>query len=250
MAKWNVSSRPNNRSEQTKTAFDRQAGADHSRVKKIDSRITLRKQVLRGVQIERKRSETIQPDIDPKDWILHGYVYDEKAKPQSGVHVMLADKSGKLVKQLGRASCDRQGYFRLIAEDVAKLLKANVESGEIRKKITVYAQVFDDKGVVLHRGGQALQPGSGQTDYLEIIIGKGADVRRRRPIKPVNPIRPVKPVRSVKRKVVKPKAIKPAASKTVRGDKKTKAKTTGVKSKKSIKKKALIASVVRHRIMN
>jgi hypothetical protein len=196
-------------------------GPDHSRVKTIESRISLRKQVLRGVQIERKRSETLQPEIDPKDWILHGYVYDEKAEPQSGVHVMLADKSGKLIKQLGRASSDRRGYFRLIAEDIAKLLTVIAASGEIRKKIIFYAQALDDKGVVLHRGGQALQPGPGQTDYLEIVIGKDADVIRRRPIRPVNPIRPVKPARPVARKrsvepkrsvdakrSVKPKAVK------------------------------------------
>lgn len=184
-------------------------GADHPRVKKIDSRIALRRQVLRGVQIERKRSETKQPDIDPKDWILHGYVYEESAKPQSGVHVMLADKSGKLIKQLGRASSDRHGYFRLIAEDIAKLLKVGAPSGEIRKKIIVYVQVLDDKGVVLHRGEQALQPGPGQTDYLEIIVGKGTGVTRRRPIKPINPIRPVKPIRTVKPiRPVKPKGVK------------------------------------------
>jgi len=189
-------------------------GADHPKVKKINNRVVLRTQVLRGVQLERKRSETKQPDIDPKDWILHGYLYGEKQQPLTAVYVMLADKSGKLIKQLGRASSDRKGYFRLIAEDIAKLLGSGGETGEIGKKIVVYAQVQDEKGVVLHRSEQALRPGPAQTDYLEIVVGKDTDVITPRPIRPINPIRPVRPIQPIRRRVINPRTIKPVTIKT------------------------------------
>jgi hypothetical protein len=222
-------------------------GSDHARVKKIEGKIALRKHVLRGVRAERRRAETEQPDIAPKNWILHGYLYDEKEEPLSGLIVMLAEKSGKLIKPLGQAKSEKKGYFRLIVEDIAKWLEKVRESKEAPKKILVYAQVLDSKKVVLHRSKRALGPGPGQTDYLEIVITKEADQVRLKPIRPINPIRLVKPMRPVKPvRPVKPKKVKAvkkkstpktksAAPKTVK--KKAKPKPGSPKSKRGGKKK-------------
>ena len=209
-------------------------GAGHPRIKQIDAQITMRTQVIRGVQLERQRAATEQPAIDPKDWIMHGYVKDEAGKALAGVHVWLADQSSKLIKPLGEAATDRQGYFRLIADNIAALLRKLGAEGAAGK-VFVYPQVLDKKGAVLYRSKRALQPNPGQTDFVEIIVGKGGGEIKRPPVKPKKPTRPVRPVPPVIRKPVKGKTSSTKDS-SVTEARKQREKPTTVKKKTSKKK--------------
>jgi hypothetical protein len=209
-------------------------GAENPRVKKIDAQITLRAQVIRGVQLERQRAATEQPAIDPKDWIMHGYVKDEAGKALAGVHVMLADQAGKLIKPLGEAATDRQGYFRLIVDDIGAVLK-KLGGEDPTKKVFVYPQVLDDKSVVLYRSTRALQPNPGQTDVVEIIVGKGGGEIKRPSVKPKNPIQLVRTIQPVTRKPVKERTPSTKDSSVAEARKQIK-KPTAVRKKTSKKK--------------
>lgn len=169
-------------------------GEDHPSIHKLDEKITLRTQVIRGVENELQRSATKQPDIDPQDWIFHGNVKNSVGKPLSGVKVAIADKSGKLIKAFGSASTDRRGYFRLIVENIAVILR-KLLTEDLRKKLYIYPQILDDANVVLLRSDRALQPRPGQTDFAELIAGKGGGQIVRPPVRPIRPLRPVRPVR-------------------------------------------------------
>jgi hypothetical protein len=209
-------------------------GAEHPRVKKIDAQINLRTQVIRGVQLERQRAATEQPAIDPKDWIVHGNVHDEAGKAMAGVRIWLGDQSGKVIKPFGEAATDRQGYFRLIVDDIAAVLRKLGAEDPATTKVFVYPQVLDQTGVVLYRSTRALQPNPGQTDFVDIIVGKGGGEIERPPLKPKNPTKPVRILPTVIRQPVKENPVPP---KKIKEAPKTTDKSVDVKTKKTTKKK-------------
>jgi hypothetical protein len=151
-------------------------GSDHPRVMALTRAMEINRGFVRDLVIEAERARTDIPTVDPKSWVLHGYVRDQDLKGVAGLTVAVYNEKGAWVERLGFACTNEKGYFRLTATDFA---------AEGR---SVFIRVLKN-GVLLHADNSELKPLMGNVDYREITLSGDAHVCTPPPgsTPPINP---------------------------------------------------------------
>ncbi|WP_204141058.1 hypothetical protein [Halomicronema sp. CCY15110] len=179
-------------------------GSDHPRVQGLKQKMTANQTLVQTLKVETERAEVDFPMAAENTWILHGYVFrrlPQRRSPLAEVTLVIADQKGNPVEEAGYACTNDQGYFRLeysrkkatgTAQPVGDVTEVGVItrndtaspevagiSDRFRRTATVakqpstyFAQVLDKQGALLHRDDQAIEPGPGQVDYIEIVVGE------------------------------------------------------------------------------
>lgn len=148
-------------------------GAEHPRAKGLAVRLEDSVARLRDLKVEIARAETVAPAAGQGEWVLHGYVRWEDMKPAPDLTVAPVDAQGQWVRELGFASTDARGYFKL----VAPLGRAEPARRSAERGPALFLRVEDQEHRTLYSDTEPLAPESGRTTYREIVLG--ADSRTR-----------------------------------------------------------------------
>lgn len=132
-------------------------GPDHPRVVALTGAIETNRDLVNQLTVEVERARTPTPSVDPKSWILHGYVRDQRLKGVAGVTVALYNEKGVWVQRLGYACTDAKGYFILRATDISGIDRP------------VFVRVVRG-GTVIYTDKIEMTPGPGRVDAREIIL--------------------------------------------------------------------------------
>lgn len=152
-------------------------GSDHPRVAALTGAIETNRELVGQLTVEVERARTPTPIVDPKSWILHGYVRDKSLKGVAGVTVALYDEKGVWVQRLGYACTDAKGYFTLSATDISGIDRP------------VFVRVLRN-GTVIYADKIEMTPELGRVDAREIVLTDDGRVCPP-PVEPVPP--PPKP---------------------------------------------------------
>lgn len=169
-------------------------GDSHPRVIALQARIDTSTQLKRNLKVESMRAQTVTPQVESDNWLVHGRVLNTQLEAVSGVKVALYDRSACPIETCGSEVTDRTGYFNLMLKRAVKTTRGVDELqtnavGKAQASITTNATVndnarnetntassdgflyvLDKNNVILHRDKRPLAIGPGQTQYLEIVL--------------------------------------------------------------------------------
>ncbi|HJR08372.1 MAG TPA: hypothetical protein VJ842_14015 [Pyrinomonadaceae bacterium] len=133
-------------------------GPNHPRSARLLNKIDVNRSLMNDLAAEAVRARTELPDPNPNGWILSGFVRDKELRGVSKLSVALYTLNGNEAKDLGRATTNEDGYFRLDAD-----------GGLISKYPLLQARAVDGASTI-GSDEKPLQPKIGGVDYRELII--------------------------------------------------------------------------------
>ena len=133
-------------------------GVSHPRALRLLNKIDVNNSLINDLAAEVVRARATIPDPSANGWILWGYVRDKTLRGVAKVAVALYTQNGNEAKDLGAATTNEDGYFRLDAD-----------GGLITKYPFIQARVRDGASTI-HADDNLLQPKLGRVDYLEMVI--------------------------------------------------------------------------------
>jgi hypothetical protein len=133
-------------------------GPNHPRSVRLLNKIDVNRSLMNDLAAEAVRAKTELPDPNPNGWILSGFVRDRDLKGVSKATVALYTPNGSEAKDLGTATTNEAGYFRL-----------DVDGGLIGKYPLLQARVMDGASTI-GSDDKPLQPKIGSVDYSEIVV--------------------------------------------------------------------------------
>jgi hypothetical protein len=138
-------------------------GPNHPRVKALAYKSVHNIGLLGNIVAETIRAKTEIPVADEDTWILHGYVRDKDGAGLGHLTVALYSKAGEWIDDLGYACTAANGYFKI-----------ETTSDAIRRQLSAYIRVLNNKAEHLYVAGTAVKPLPGEVDYREIVLsGEG-----------------------------------------------------------------------------
>ena len=151
--------------ESERVRLTKKYGADHPRVKKINSRLTYNQGFMHDLAVEIERAKPKVLDIDQNTWILHGFLRDKGLKGLPDLTVALYDQEGNRIRQLGYACTEKIGYFK-----ISYGRSTDNTAEQIVQGIQVLIYILDKQGVQLYVDKRPVVPKLGQINYREIIL--------------------------------------------------------------------------------
>jgi len=139
-------------------------GEEHSKVKKLDERLTYDAGVSKELSVEIERAGIKVPSFDVNTWMVHGRVLNSEGKGMSGLTVSLYDKEKNWVEELGYACTDDRGYYAIRYKVDPKEKSRVAESQEL------FLTVTDSQFKVLHRETEPVFVVIGQIDFRLIVM--------------------------------------------------------------------------------
>lgn len=133
-------------------------GPNHPRSVRLLNKIDVNRGLINDLAAEAVRAKTSLPDPNENGWVLCGFVRDKNLRGMAKVMVALYTPSGNEAKDLGTATTNEDGYFRLDAD-----------GGLITKYPLIQARVLDGASTI-HSDDNLLQPKIGRVDYREMVI--------------------------------------------------------------------------------
>lgn len=133
-------------------------GPNHPRSIRLLNKIDVNQSLLADLAAETVRARTVLPNANANGWILYGFVRDKHLRGMPKVAVALYTPNGIEAKELGSATTDGNGYFRL-----------DVDGGLLGKYPFLHARVHDGSSTI-HSDDTLLQPKIGRVDYREMIV--------------------------------------------------------------------------------
>lgn len=133
-------------------------GASHPRSLKLLNKMDVNRSLMNDLAAEAVRARATIPDPNPNGWVLWGFVRDKNLRGVAKVAVALYTQGGNEAKDLGTATTNEDGHFRLDAD-----------GGLITKYPLVQARVGDGASTI-HSDDNLLQPKIGRVDYLEMVV--------------------------------------------------------------------------------
>jgi hypothetical protein len=137
-------------------------GASDPRVAELSQRRNMNTLLVRDLNFETARARTEIPQVDPKTWVLFGFVRDKDFKGVPNLTVALYDDKGNWIEQLGYACTGQDGSFKLESQNFASL------------KAPVFIHVLTGQAVRLYVDKVPLTPTGGRLDYRDIILSGDA----------------------------------------------------------------------------
>lgn len=133
-------------------------GPSHPRALKLLNKIDVNRSLMNDLAAEAVRARATIPDPNANGWVLWGFVRDKTMRGMAKVTVVLYTPNGNEAKDLGTATTNEDGHFRLDAD-----------GGLITKYPFIQARVGDGASTI-HSDDNLLQPKIGRVDYLEMVV--------------------------------------------------------------------------------
>jgi hypothetical protein len=154
----------------TAASLKDQYGADDPGVKAAEAAAAAANVTAATISMVHQQLTTVDPEVAPKGWALHGRVVSAEHKPASGFTVFLVDATNTFQKSYGFAYTDYTGYFVLkyAGPDSASTEKSQAASDAARTQL--FIAIANKKALLVHRGTTEFQPTEGAATYKNIIL--------------------------------------------------------------------------------
>jgi hypothetical protein len=133
-------------------------GPNHPRSIRLLNKIDVNTGLMSDLAAEAARAKIDLPDANPTSWILSGFVRDKGLRGVAKMTVALYTPNGNEAKELGRATTNETGHYRL-----------DVDAAAVSKYPFLRAHVTDGSSTIIS-DDKLLQPKAGSVDYREMVI--------------------------------------------------------------------------------
>jgi hypothetical protein len=157
----------------TAASLKAQFGPDDPGVKAAEAATAATTATAARVAMIHRQLSTVDPQVAPKGWVLHGRVFDAKLKPVSGFTVFLVDATKTFQQAYGFAYTDDSGYFRLNYAGPAPASKDKSPAPAPATQPQLFIEIANKKALPVFVSTTVFQPVEGVATYQNITLPDG-----------------------------------------------------------------------------
>lgn len=139
----------------------RKLGDSHPILEALARRIETATESLGQTRVEEARAALPLPEVGPRAWALHGFVFTADEAPMPGVAVGLVTRKDEAVPGSPSVTTDAKGYFKIGQRGVAA-------------SDVFVLRVLDGAGKEVYRDPEEVAVTGGQVEYREIVLPESA----------------------------------------------------------------------------
>lgn len=157
----------------TAAGLKAQFGPDDPGVKAAEAATAAATATAARVAMIHQQLATVDPQVTPKGWVLHGRVFDAQLQPVSGFTVFLVDATKTYQQAYGFGYTDDSGYFLLNYAGPDSASKDKSGSAAPATQPQLFIEVANTKALPVFVSTTAFQPVEGAATYQNITLPDG-----------------------------------------------------------------------------
>lgn len=146
--------------------LEKRFGKENPRTRQIKSRLEQNLEVINDLEVEAEIARINIPEVSQDEALIHGRVMDKDYRGIGGLLVLMTDKRGEKLTDLGKSETDNSGYYSLvIGTDIMDRLLEVIERG-------IFLTVFTSQGRIVHRGSEPVKVARGGRVIDEAVLNR------------------------------------------------------------------------------
>jgi hypothetical protein len=162
------------RLSRTAASLKAQYGADDPGVNAAEAAVAAANLDAARISMLHQQLTTVDPQVTPNGWALHGRVYDAQLRPVSGFTVFLVDATKTYQQAYGFAYTDETGYFLLnFAGPDSESHKKTPTVAQTAGETQLFIGIANTKALPVFLSRTTFQPVVGEATYQNITLPDG-----------------------------------------------------------------------------
>jgi hypothetical protein len=157
----------------TAAGLNAQFGPNDPGVKAAEAATAAANATAARVTMVHQQLTTVDPEVAPKGWVLHGRVFDAQLKPVSGFTVFLVDAKKTYQQAYGFAYTNDSGYFLLNYAGPDPVSQDKSQAAAPATQPQLFIEIANKKALPVFLSTTAFEPVEGAATYQNITLPDG-----------------------------------------------------------------------------
>lgn len=146
--------------------LEKRFGKEHPRTRHLKARLEQNLEVINDLEVEAEIARIKIPEVSQDEALIHGRVVDKNYRGISGLAVLMTDKGGEKLIDLGKSETDNSGYYSLVVKpDIMDRMSDVIERG-------IFLTVFTSKDRIVHRELESVKVAKGGRVLVEAVLNR------------------------------------------------------------------------------